>query len=163
MPLWVINLSLQFGWNMKFANIILFLLDQGYIPGIFGVSHGALQFIGYEELKKGYSHYFGTTINEKLVNTVCTCLCGCLYSSHFYINCLLLNLCLVDFLFLHRVQMSTLWWLCCQKFSPQQRHILIKWLEQDFRLEWEIDKQITNFLTFRFRFTFVCNYLEINL
>ena len=103
MPLWVINLSLQFGWNMKFANIFLFLLDQGYVPGIFGVSHGALQFMAYEQPKKGYSHYFGTSINERLVNTVCTCLCGCLYGSYFYINCLLFNLCLVNFLFLHRV------------------------------------------------------------
>ena len=46
------------------------LLDQGYVPGIFGVSHGALQFMAYEKLKKGYSQYFGTPINKKLMNTV---------------------------------------------------------------------------------------------
>ena len=34
------------------------LLDQGYIPGLLGVSHGALQFMAYEELKKGNSQYF---------------------------------------------------------------------------------------------------------
>ncbi|CAH3186425.1 unnamed protein product [Porites lobata] len=38
----------------------------GYVPGLFGVSHGPLQFMAYEELKKGYSHYFGTPINKKL-------------------------------------------------------------------------------------------------
>ena len=41
---------------------------QGYVPGLFGVSHGALLFVAYEELKKGYSRYFGTPINKKLVN-----------------------------------------------------------------------------------------------
>ncbi|CAH3164139.1 unnamed protein product, partial [Pocillopora meandrina] len=41
-------------------------LDQDYVPGVFGVSHGALQFMAYEELKKGYSQYFGTPINKKL-------------------------------------------------------------------------------------------------
>ena len=40
---------------------------QGYAPGLIGVSHGALQFMAYEELKKGYSQYFGTPINKKLV------------------------------------------------------------------------------------------------
>lgn len=44
-------------------------LYKGYIPGIFGVSHGALQFMAYEELKKGYSQYFGTPINKKLSST----------------------------------------------------------------------------------------------
>ncbi|CAH3159094.1 unnamed protein product, partial [Pocillopora meandrina] len=44
-------------------------LDQGYVPGIFGVSHVALQFMAYEELKKGYSQYFGTPINKKLSST----------------------------------------------------------------------------------------------
>ena len=48
---------------------ILFDL-QGYAPGLIGVSHGALQFMAYEELKKGYSHYFGTPINKKLVNVI---------------------------------------------------------------------------------------------
>ena len=47
----------------------LYLFDlQGYAPGLIGVSHGALQFMAYEELKKGYSQYFGTPINKKLVN-----------------------------------------------------------------------------------------------
>lgn len=41
-------------------------LYKGFVPGLFGVSHGALQFMAYEELKKEYSSYFGTPINEKL-------------------------------------------------------------------------------------------------
>ena len=40
---------------------------QGYLPGLFGVSHGALQFMAYEELKKLRSSYFGTPIDRKLV------------------------------------------------------------------------------------------------
>ena len=43
----------------------VYSVQKGYVPGLFGVSHGALQFTAYEELKKGYSHYFGTPINKK--------------------------------------------------------------------------------------------------
>jgi len=41
-------------------------LYKGYAPGLVGVSHGVLQFMAYEELKQGYSQYFGTPINKKL-------------------------------------------------------------------------------------------------
>ena len=54
--------------------MLFILLDQGYIPGLFGLSHGALQLMANEELKKGNSQYFRTPINKKLANTVCTCL-----------------------------------------------------------------------------------------
>lgn len=30
---------------------------QGFVPGLFGVSHGAIQFMCYEELKKLYNEY----------------------------------------------------------------------------------------------------------
>ena len=34
-------------------------LYKGYIPGVFGTSHGAIQFMIYEELKKLYSSSYG--------------------------------------------------------------------------------------------------------
>ena len=40
----------------------------GYVPGLFGVSHGALLFMADEELKEGYSRYFSSPINKKLVS-----------------------------------------------------------------------------------------------
>ncbi|XP_046859545.1 mitochondrial folate transporter/carrier-like [Xenia sp. Carnegie-2017] len=41
-------------------------LYKGFLPGLFGVSHGALQFMAYEELKKFHSSYFGTPVDKKL-------------------------------------------------------------------------------------------------
>ena len=52
---------------MRFIQLFAYL--QGYIPGLFGVSHGALQFMAYEELKKLRSSYFGTPIDHRLVWT----------------------------------------------------------------------------------------------
>ena len=46
----------------------VYSVHKGYVPGLFCVSHDGLQFMAYEELKKGYSHYFGTPINKKLVS-----------------------------------------------------------------------------------------------
>ena len=70
----MVNLSLYVWMEHELSPYYFILLGQGYIPGLFGVSHGALQFMAYEELKKGNSQYFGTPINQKLMNTVCTCL-----------------------------------------------------------------------------------------
>lgn len=42
---------------------------KGFLPGLFGVSHGAIQFMVYEELKNAYNQYKGTVITSKL-NTV---------------------------------------------------------------------------------------------
>lgn len=41
-------------------------LYKGFTPGILGVSHGALQFMAYEEMKKSYTKYYGIPVNSKL-------------------------------------------------------------------------------------------------
>lgn len=38
---------------------------KGFVPGLFGVSHGAIQFMAYEEFKKLNSRYFGQAIEAK--------------------------------------------------------------------------------------------------
>lgn len=40
---------------------------QGFIPGMFGVTHGALQFMTYEEMKAFYNEYRRVPLNNKLV------------------------------------------------------------------------------------------------
>jgi len=41
-------------------------LYKGFVPGVWGVSHGALQFMVYEELKSQYNRRRGKTIDSKL-------------------------------------------------------------------------------------------------
>jgi len=41
-------------------------LYKGFIPGVFGVSHGALQFMAYEEMKNRFNHYRKLPIDTKL-------------------------------------------------------------------------------------------------
>ena len=60
---------------------------QGYAPGIIGVSHGALQFMAYEELKKAYSRYFGTPINQKLVRRNPSRILGLVVLKQFSVAC----------------------------------------------------------------------------
>jgi len=47
---------------------LIFFVMQGFIPGMFGVSHGALQFMTYEEMKNRYNQYRKLPINTKLVS-----------------------------------------------------------------------------------------------
>jgi solute carrier family 25 (mitochondrial folate transporter), member 32 len=42
-------------------------LYKGFVPGMFGVSHGALQFMTYEEMKNSYNQYRKLPIDAKLV------------------------------------------------------------------------------------------------
>ena len=53
---------------MKLAHIILLYLTRVTFQ-VFLVcrTENMQQFVAYEELKKGYSQYFGTPINKKLV------------------------------------------------------------------------------------------------
>ncbi|CAL1262629.1 unnamed protein product [Larinioides sclopetarius] len=39
---------------------------KGLVPGMFGVSHGALQFMAYEEMKKYYISYYQLPVDDKL-------------------------------------------------------------------------------------------------
>lgn len=39
---------------------------KGLVPGMFGVSHGALQFMAYEEMKKKYISYYQLSVDDKL-------------------------------------------------------------------------------------------------
>ena len=41
-------------------------LYSGFVPGLFGVSHGAVQFMAYDEMKNKYHNYHGQEITTKL-------------------------------------------------------------------------------------------------
>lgn len=50
---------------------------QGFVPGMLGVSHGALQFMTYEEMKNKYNQYRNVPIDTKMVSSIN---CSILYS-----------------------------------------------------------------------------------
>lgn len=43
-------------------------LYRGFVPGMLGVSHGAIQFMTYEEMKNAYNEYRKLPIDTKLVS-----------------------------------------------------------------------------------------------
>lgn len=43
-------------------------LYRGFVPGMFGVSHGAVQFMVYEEMKNHYNQYRKLPIDTKMVS-----------------------------------------------------------------------------------------------
>ncbi|KAH9491936.1 hypothetical protein Btru_026817 [Bulinus truncatus] len=43
-------------------------LYRGYLPGIFGISHGAVQFVTYEEMKTFYNKYRNQPLNTRLTS-----------------------------------------------------------------------------------------------
>lgn len=79
-PIWVVKtrLVMQFDQNkLKYTGMTNCLVKifqeegikgyyKGLIPGILGVSHGAVQFMAYEELKNRYNLYKRTPITTKL-------------------------------------------------------------------------------------------------
>lgn len=45
-------------------------LYRGFVPGMFGVSHGAIQFMTYEEMKTIYNRHRQLPIDAKLVKCI---------------------------------------------------------------------------------------------
>ncbi|XP_071051619.1 solute carrier family 25 member 32-like [Onthophagus taurus] len=84
-PLWVVKtrLCLQYGFLEPNKEMYKGMMDaltkiyskegvrgyyKGFLPGLFGVSHGAIQFMVYEEMKNKYNFYQGTSITTKLTS-----------------------------------------------------------------------------------------------
>lgn len=44
-------------------------LYKGFVPGVFGISHGAIQFMIYEEMKYMYNHHKNTPVDARLTTT----------------------------------------------------------------------------------------------
>ncbi|XP_012054746.1 PREDICTED: mitochondrial folate transporter/carrier [Atta cephalotes] len=87
-PIWVVKtrLCLQYADDVKMAESKKYrgMLDalkkiyktegirglyKGLVPGLFGVSHGAIQFMAYEEMKNKYYNYLNVPIDTKLSTT----------------------------------------------------------------------------------------------
>ncbi|XP_057374283.2 mitochondrial folate transporter/carrier-like isoform X1 [Daphnia carinata] len=89
-PIWVIKtrLCLQFGDDSqcvseqkRYKGIMDALvktyryegirgLYRGFLPGVFGVSHSAIQFMVYEEMKNGYNNHRNMSIDSRMQSTM---------------------------------------------------------------------------------------------
>ncbi|EGI67927.1 Mitochondrial folate transporter/carrier, partial [Acromyrmex echinatior] len=69
-PIWVVKtrLCLQYADDVKMAESKKYH-GMGLVPGLFGVSHGAIQFMAYEEMKNKYYNYLNVPIDTKLSTT----------------------------------------------------------------------------------------------
>lgn len=45
-------------------------LYRGFLPGALGVSHSAIQFMLYEEMKNGYNQYRNLPLDTKMVISI---------------------------------------------------------------------------------------------
>jgi len=87
-PIWVVKtrLCLQYGVTNPPPNTTIYKgfidalftirrnegfkgLYKGFVPGIWGVSHGAIQFMAYEELKNAYNVYKNQPVDNKLATS----------------------------------------------------------------------------------------------
>ncbi|EFN73787.1 Mitochondrial folate transporter/carrier [Camponotus floridanus] len=69
-PIWVVKtrLCLQYAEDVNVAESKRYR-GMGLVPGLFGVSHGAIQFMAYEEMKNKYYNYLNVPIDTKLSTT----------------------------------------------------------------------------------------------
>lgn len=53
--------------EMEIVLVTPIIFPQGLVPGMIGVSHGAIQFMVYEEMKNWYNNYRGTALSTRMV------------------------------------------------------------------------------------------------
>ena len=54
--------------NTKKSCKIEISILQGFVPGVFGISHGAIQFMTYEEMKNYYNKMQHRPVDTRLVS-----------------------------------------------------------------------------------------------
>lgn len=70
-PMYMRYSGLCDGLTKLYSNEGLRGLYRGFLPGLWGTSHGAIQFMLYEEFKKAYADYKSISIDAKLVCCKC--------------------------------------------------------------------------------------------